>query len=173
MFSLVHSPAAERVKGVLKSGRLGELLAVHCDVFFAKGPAGTATFGEPRREHAHPTTFEALESKRELYNIGVYPLAMLAWLLKQKVRRVSQLPAITFSPNTSTTTWRTLRRPRARIRRRRHGHPVRWPHRLAFASGRRRAAHLADRHARHRVHRCLPPAAGDLVRRAGLAHPRA
>jgi predicted dehydrogenase len=88
MFSLVHSPAAERVRAVLESGRLGELLAVHCDLFFAKGPAGTASFGEPRRESAHPTTFEALESKRELYNIGVYPLAMLAWLLNKKVRRV-------------------------------------------------------------------------------------
>ncbi|HWC88080.1 MAG TPA: Gfo/Idh/MocA family oxidoreductase [Pirellulales bacterium] len=88
MFSLVHSPPAERVRAVLESGRLGELLAVHCDLFFAKGPAGTARFGEPRRETAHPTTFEAVESKRELYNIGVYPLAMLAWLLKKKVRRV-------------------------------------------------------------------------------------
>ncbi|HEY5314036.1 MAG TPA: Gfo/Idh/MocA family oxidoreductase [Pirellulales bacterium] len=88
MFSLVHSPAGERVRSVLESGRLGELLSVHCDWFFAKGPAGTAQFGEPRREAAYPTTFEAIESKRELYNIGVYPLAMLAWLLKKKVRRV-------------------------------------------------------------------------------------
>ena len=88
MFSLVHMPAAERVRAVLESGRLGELLAIHCDLFFAKGPAGTAQFGEPRREDAQPTAFEAIESKGELYNIGVYPLAMFSWLLKKKVRRV-------------------------------------------------------------------------------------
>jgi predicted dehydrogenase len=88
MFSLVHAPAAQRVRAVLDSGRLGELVAIHCDLFFAKGPAGTAQLGKPRREDPRPSCFEAIESKRELYNIGVYPLALLAWLLKKPVRRV-------------------------------------------------------------------------------------
>lgn len=87
MFSLVHTSAAQRVQA-LGSGQLGELLAVHCDLFFAKGPAGTAQLGQRRRENPRPTTFEAIDSKRELYNIGVYPLALLVCMLRRRVRRV-------------------------------------------------------------------------------------
>lgn len=88
MFSLVHSPAARRIRAELESGRLGTLVAVHCDLCFAKGPAGTAELGRPRREDPQPKRFETIEAKRELVNIGVYPLAMLWWLLGRPVRRV-------------------------------------------------------------------------------------
>jgi predicted dehydrogenase len=55
---------------------------------FAKGPAGTVRIDRPRRESATPRRFETADSKRELFNVGVYPLALLEWLLSRPVRRV-------------------------------------------------------------------------------------
>ncbi len=88
MFSLVHTSFAERVRRVVESGELGELLAIHADAFFAKGMPGTADLSQQRREIAEPTEFESIEAKRELHNVGVYSLVMLRWLLGREVRRV-------------------------------------------------------------------------------------
>lgn len=88
MFSLVHSPVAERVRRAVASGQLGRLTSVHCDVFFAKGPAGTADLGRRRRETARPRSFETIEAKREWHNVGVYPLVLLRWLFRREARRV-------------------------------------------------------------------------------------
>jgi predicted dehydrogenase len=88
MFSGVRSETALRVRQLLESGDLGDLTAVHFDLSFAKGPAGTATLGMQRQEAARPERFESRESKRELSNVGVYPVVMLMWLLGQKVRSV-------------------------------------------------------------------------------------
>lgn len=89
MFSHVHSSAAARVRNVVRSGRLGDLVAIHLDLCFAKGYGGTAKLGQPRMENAVPEEFELTESKRELNNIGVYPIVMLLWLLGRPVRSVS------------------------------------------------------------------------------------
>jgi predicted dehydrogenase len=88
MFSLVRTNTAARVRRAVESGEIGELRAIHADVFFAKGPAGTATLGQPRVESAQPTLFELPDAKRELYNVGVYPLVMLEWLLGRTPQRV-------------------------------------------------------------------------------------
>ncbi len=88
MFSLVHTDFAQRAKAVFESGALGELTAIHCDAFFAKGMAGTAQLGKPRAETARPKNFETVDSKRELYNVGVYSLVQVAWLLRKPVRAV-------------------------------------------------------------------------------------
>jgi myo-inositol 2-dehydrogenase / D-chiro-inositol 1-dehydrogenase len=88
MWSLVRSEAASRTRELVRSGRLGELKAVHCDLTFAKGPAGTARLGKPRKEAAVPEVYELVDSKRELTNVGVYPLVMLLWLTGRQVRRV-------------------------------------------------------------------------------------
>lgn len=88
MFSLVHTNFAERVRQVVASGELGELVAVHADAFFAKGMPGTADLSQVRREVAEPTEFESLEAKRELHNVGVYSLVLLRWLLGREVTRV-------------------------------------------------------------------------------------
>ncbi len=89
MFSFVHSALAERLRAALQSGDLGDLLAVHFDVTFAKGPAGTADIARARRESAEPTRFELADAKRELTNIGVYPLTQLGWLLDPNIHRVT------------------------------------------------------------------------------------
>jgi len=88
MFSQVHSTPSARVRRLVDSGSLGELKAVHCDLTFAKGPAGTVPIDKPRAEHDKPRRFETFDSKRELYNVGVYPLVLLHWLLGRRVRRV-------------------------------------------------------------------------------------
>ena len=89
MFSLVPSEAAYRVRSIMESGKLGELTAIHFDLCFAKGSPGTARLGQPRVESAHPDRFELMESKRELTNIGVYPLAQLFSLLRRLPKTVS------------------------------------------------------------------------------------
>jgi len=80
MFSFVRSPLAASLRQVLDSGRLGKLIAAHFDLTFAKGTNGTADLGRARKESSSPEVFELPDSKRELTNIGVYPLAMLTWL---------------------------------------------------------------------------------------------
>jgi len=88
MFSQVHAPASARVRKALDSGSLGELRALHFDLTFAKGPAGTVPIDHPRAEQEKPRHFELVDSKRELYNVGVYCLVLLDWLLDRRVRRV-------------------------------------------------------------------------------------
>jgi predicted dehydrogenase len=88
MFSQVRSSVAERLRRVVESGALGELRAVHLDLTFAKGPGGAVKIDKPRRESLAPDRFETVDSKRELFNVGVYPLVLLEWLLGRPVRRV-------------------------------------------------------------------------------------
>ncbi|MBI1903224.1 MAG: Gfo/Idh/MocA family oxidoreductase, partial [Planctomycetia bacterium] len=89
MFSLVHADFAQRVREVVRSKGLGDLLAVHFDLHFAKGHAGGADLEKPRHESEKPTSFELADSKRELTNIGVYPLVQLLWTLDRPVLRVA------------------------------------------------------------------------------------
>ena len=88
MWSLVRSDTATRIRDLVRSGRLGELKAAHFDLTFAKGSAGTARMGKPRKETAAPDRYELFDSKRELSNVGVYPLVTLLWSTGRKVRRV-------------------------------------------------------------------------------------
>jgi predicted dehydrogenase len=88
MWSLVHTGHADRVKEAVRAGPTGELIAVHQDLCFAKGQAGTAVPGRPRHEAHTPRRFELPDSKRELTNVGVYPLVQLLWLAGRRVRRV-------------------------------------------------------------------------------------
>lgn len=87
MFSLVHTAAAARARELLASGVLGELVAIHSDACFAKGMAGTAA-ARRRIEEPSPRQFESIEAKRELHNVGVYPLVLWCWLLGRRPRRV-------------------------------------------------------------------------------------
>jgi predicted dehydrogenase len=88
MFSFVTQSWARKAKQDLTQGRLGRLLAVHGEVFFAKGPAGTARLGTPRREEYPPARHQGVEAKRELDNTGVYALTLIGWLTGQAFRTV-------------------------------------------------------------------------------------
>jgi predicted dehydrogenase len=87
MFSLCRTPWAERARQLVRSGVLGELVAAHCDLLFAKGPAGSAE-RRPRREHYPPARFTFTDSKRELYTTAVYSIGLLRWISGREVRRV-------------------------------------------------------------------------------------
>jgi predicted dehydrogenase len=88
MWSLVHTGHADRLKEAVRATVTGELTAIHLDLCFAKGQAGTATLGRPRQEPRTPRQFESPDSKRELTNAGVYPVVQLLWLTGRRVRRV-------------------------------------------------------------------------------------
>ncbi len=88
MFTLVTTPWAVEAKKILESGKLGKLLALHADVLFAKGRPGTAKLGTPRKEEYPPKHHQLIEAKRELDNVGVYPITLAAWLTGRKFRSV-------------------------------------------------------------------------------------
>jgi predicted dehydrogenase len=81
MYSFVHAPWAKAAKECVESGRLGKLLAVHADILFAKGPGGTASANATRIESAEPEKFTYVESKREFFDLGVYPIGLCLWLV--------------------------------------------------------------------------------------------
>jgi predicted dehydrogenase len=88
MFSFITRPWSRAAQRALAEGRLGRLLAVHAELFFAKGPAGTAAPGVPRREEYPPERHQLTDAKRELDNSGVYPITLARWLTGQKFRTV-------------------------------------------------------------------------------------
>ena len=88
MFSLVRTPTAQQAKRILESGRLGTLIGLHCEQLFAKGIAGTADLSQPRREQAHAERFTFIDSKRELFCVGLYPLVMFQWLTGRRISSV-------------------------------------------------------------------------------------
>ncbi len=89
MYSFVHTPWAKAAKRCVNSGRLGKLLAVHADILFAKGSGGTAMSDGPRVEDPEPTGFTFIESKREFFDLGVYPIGLCRWLVDAEPIKVS------------------------------------------------------------------------------------
>lgn len=88
MFSMVRGPVAARLDRALAAVGVGDVRALHCDLFFAKGHGAAVAIERPRQESAEPREFEGIESKREFYNVGVYPLVMARRALGRRVRRV-------------------------------------------------------------------------------------
>jgi predicted dehydrogenase len=88
MWSMLRSESFDRTYQALHSGGSGNLAAIHFDLCFAKGHAGTAQLGVPRQEAATPARYELLEAKREMANVAVYSLASLFALSGATVRRV-------------------------------------------------------------------------------------
>lgn len=93
MFSFVSQPWAAEAKQLVASGKLGKLLAIHADCFFAKGRTGTAKLGTPRKEEFPPRRHQLIEAKREFDNVGVYPITLIHWLTGQKFAKVHGLTA--------------------------------------------------------------------------------
>lgn len=90
MYSFITRPWAQRTKRIVDSGRLGTLQAIHADTNFAKGRQGTARLGSARQERypPRPETFQTIEAKRELDNVGVYPVSLVRWLTGLEYRTV-------------------------------------------------------------------------------------
>ena len=83
MFSFVTTPWAIQAKRLIESGELGSIQAIHADTFFAKGHAGTVSRPMVRREEYPPLRHQLVDAKRELDNIGVYPITLIRWLTGQ------------------------------------------------------------------------------------------
>jgi predicted dehydrogenase len=86
MFTQVLFPPAQRARSLLASGAVGDLRAIHADMLFAKGFADGKPVA-PRRESAKPDRFLVPDAKREMFNIAVYPLALVRWLAGRKAFR--------------------------------------------------------------------------------------
>jgi predicted dehydrogenase len=89
VFSLVRMPMAKRAKAIVDSGELGELIGLHCELLFAKGIAGTADLSKPRHEKPKAERFTFMDSKRELYCVGWYPLILFQWLTGKHFTQVA------------------------------------------------------------------------------------
>jgi predicted dehydrogenase len=88
MFSFISTPWAALGRRLVESGRLGKLVAVHADAFFAKGRTGTAKLGTPRKEEYPPGRHQRVIAKREWDNVGVYPITLIHWLTGRKFQTV-------------------------------------------------------------------------------------
>ena len=89
MFTTLNLPYAQRAMRIVRSGWLGEVRAIHCDLMFAKGHTGSAPLGKARKESYPPRRFLFPDAKREMFNIAVYSLALIRWLTgRREVRSV-------------------------------------------------------------------------------------
>ncbi len=93
MFSNIHSAWARIVKQALDNALLGELRAIHCDVLFAKGHPGSAPVGKKRIETPTVERYSFVEAKPEMFDVGVYAVAMMNWLTRKPVQTVFGLTA--------------------------------------------------------------------------------
>jgi predicted dehydrogenase len=90
MFSFITQQWARIAQIAARSEHLGTLQAIHADVHFAKGHPGSADLTIPRREQypPDPSTFQRIESKREMDNTGVYGVSLVRWIAGSEVRTV-------------------------------------------------------------------------------------
>lgn len=93
MFCFISQPWAIRAKTLIDSGKMGKLLGIHADTFFAKGRPGTAKLGKARKEEFPPQRHQLKTAKRELDNVGVYPITLIHWLTGQKFESVQGIAA--------------------------------------------------------------------------------
>ena len=88
MYSNIHTPWAQAAKQAIEGGQIGELRAVHAEVLFAKGRAGTLPEGTVRREKERAERFTFVEAKREMFDIGVYAVGLAHWLTGRRAESV-------------------------------------------------------------------------------------
>ena len=91
MFTQVWSDWGQRARAAIDQGVTGRVQALHCDMLMAKGRPGTAPPGA-RRERPGDGRFTFVAAKRELFDMGVYPIALVQWL---SGRRVAEVYAMT------------------------------------------------------------------------------
>ncbi|MDE0219353.1 MAG: Gfo/Idh/MocA family oxidoreductase [Spirochaetaceae bacterium] len=88
MLTTVHTPWAQEAKETVRSGALGRIGAVHSDMLMAKGRPGTVPAATVRSERGSDGTFTHVAAKRELFDMGVYPVALIHWLTGRRVTSV-------------------------------------------------------------------------------------
>ena len=88
MYSMLRTAWAQRARKMVRTGFLGDLIGMHCDLLFPKGIAGSADLGRPRREDHPLERFTFFDSKRELFTTGVYSIGFMRWLSGGEILRV-------------------------------------------------------------------------------------
>ena len=88
MFSSSHQAWVQQACQVVESGDLGELVAIHVDNLFAKGPGGTAALGTPRQAIYPPVISNFVDAKAELYAMAVYALGLVCMITRRAVETV-------------------------------------------------------------------------------------
>lgn len=88
MFSMAQSGWVQRARTLVESGVLGDLLGLHCDLLFTKGPAGTADLSKPRQEKYPPRRYTFVECKRELFTTAVYSIGLIRTMHSRPITRV-------------------------------------------------------------------------------------
>ena len=68
------------VTNVSSDGTLGKLKALHIENIFSKGKAGTIPYNKRRIEKTSVNKWTFTEAKREMFDIGVYPITLVNWL---------------------------------------------------------------------------------------------
>jgi predicted dehydrogenase len=96
MFCLITQPWAQEARQAVDAGRLGTLRAIHAETFYAKGPAGSAKLGIRRKEEFPTKRHQLVQAKRELDNLGVYPIGLIRWLTGRSFRTVYGITATYF-----------------------------------------------------------------------------
>lgn len=110
MYSRITGSWGRSAKALIDSGRIGQLKAVHAEELFSKGRAGTVPDGTVRKEKERVARFTFVESKREMFDVGVYVVGLAHWLTGKKTQTVYGITGNYFSPSTPATTWRTSAR---------------------------------------------------------------
>ena len=88
MFSSNHQAWVQQAIQLVESGELGELAAIHVDNLFAKGPGGSATLGRPRQAVYPPIISNFVDTKAELYAMGVYAIGLVGLISGRAVETV-------------------------------------------------------------------------------------
>mgnify|MGYP001189004906 CR=1 FL=1 len=91
VFSHVTTPWAQAAHAAIREGRLGRILAIHADMLMAKG-IPSALPSKPRKEQAI-ADFRQDIAKRELTDMGIYPVSLAAWLLGRPATSVTAVTA--------------------------------------------------------------------------------
>ena len=88
MYTNIHNPPAQAARQALDRGDVGELRAIHCDVLFSQGHPGSSPAGNKRIEKPTVERYTFVDAKREMFDIGVYAVAMVNWLTRKTVKTV-------------------------------------------------------------------------------------
>ncbi len=88
ILSHATTPWAREARRALESGRLGTLLALHGEMLVSKGMPAELPSGIRREVTALPR-FPAESAKRELFDMGYYPVSLACWLVGRPVRSVA------------------------------------------------------------------------------------
>ena len=88
MFTQVWSAWAQQARAAIDEGRTGAVHAVHCDMLMAKGKPGTVAPGTVRQERPGDGRFTFVTAKRELFDMGVYPISVVQWLTGSRIATV-------------------------------------------------------------------------------------